>query len=186
MEFIRSFGSVVRIVTHEIVREFEEKDVLRRTTYPRLVVFHNEELRLNSREKLQEVHPDRDLQDIREAAEERREQRREQQAQADEGDETGDGDDDHDQEASDGDQADRDRHVSLSVVVSQHACFLSRQDFFSTIRCCIRAARSPPVLRVVARKRHRQLRASHTVRRAHGPVTRHWWPVDGVSVWIRW
>ena len=61
----------------EIVAEFEAEDVLRRQTWPRHVVYHNEELRLNAREKLQEVQPDRGLDDIRADAEERRERRRE-------------------------------------------------------------------------------------------------------------
>lgn len=67
----------------EIVAEFVEEDVLRRTTYPRLVVYHNEELRLNMVEKLQEIEPDRDLQDIREDADDRREERREQRTDDD-------------------------------------------------------------------------------------------------------
>ncbi|CCQ34328.1 hypothetical protein HLRTI_001511 [Halorhabdus tiamatea SARL4B] len=123
-----------RDYVREIVREFEEEDVLRRTTYPRLVVFHNEELRLNSREKLQEVHPDRDLQDIREAAEERREQRREQQAQADEDSEAPDGNDDRDQAASD-EQADRDRWVRVDQLVYSAADigrYLERGDIDAT------------------------------------------------------
>ncbi|MHB9286774.1 MarR family transcriptional regulator [Halobacteriales archaeon Cl-PHB] len=61
----------------EVVASLEDQDILRRRTYPRVVVYHNEELRLNAREKLQEVEPDRGLDDIREDAEERRELRRE-------------------------------------------------------------------------------------------------------------
>ncbi|MFC7077855.1 hypothetical protein [Haloarcula halophila] len=65
-----------RDYVREIVRDLEEKDVLHRTTYPRVVVYHNEELRLNAIEALQQVHPDRALDDIRADADERREERR--------------------------------------------------------------------------------------------------------------
>lgn len=63
----------------EICRELEEKNVLHRTTWPRVVVYHNEELRLNSREALQDVYPDREFDDIRADAEKRRERRLERQ-----------------------------------------------------------------------------------------------------------
>lgn len=64
-----------RDYVREVVANLEEQDILRRRTYPRVVVYHNEELRLNAREKLQEVHPDRGMDGIREDAKERRERR---------------------------------------------------------------------------------------------------------------
>jgi len=67
----------------EIIRGLEQRNVLRRTTYPRVIVYHNEELRLNAREALQEVYPDRDLQDIRTDADERRERRQERRQECD-------------------------------------------------------------------------------------------------------
>lgn len=66
----------------EICHELEELNVLHRTTWPRVVVFHNEELRLNARELLQDVHPDRGFDDIRADAEERRERRLERQQES--------------------------------------------------------------------------------------------------------
>lgn len=66
----------------EIVRELKELDVLRRRTYPRVIVYHNEELRLNAREKLQEVHPDRSMNDIRDAADDRRDRREQEQQES--------------------------------------------------------------------------------------------------------
>jgi len=66
----------------EVVHELEEMDILLRITYPRIVVYHNEELRLNAVEKLQEVYPDRGLDDIRSDGEERR-QRRQERSQSD-------------------------------------------------------------------------------------------------------
>ncbi|MFB6200902.1 MAG: hypothetical protein ABEI98_02720 [Halorhabdus sp.] len=90
-----------RDYVREIVREFEEEDVLRRTTYPRLIVFHNEELRLNSIERLEEIHPDRSLDDVRADAADRVERRREQREAADDEDQddnvdVGDGQEDVD------------------------------------------------------------------------------------------
>ncbi|WP_158855590.1 hypothetical protein [Halorhabdus sp. CUG00001] len=95
-----------RDYVREIVAEFEEEDVLRRTTYPRLVVFHNEELRLNSIERLEEIHPDRSLDDVRADAEDRVERRREQREQREEADDQNDEADDagDDQEDVDDDR----------------------------------------------------------------------------------
>jgi len=78
----------------EVVHELEEMDILLRITYPRIVVYHNEELRLNAIEKLQEVYPDRGLDDIRSDGQERRERRQDRaEAQAASGTDDVDGDD---------------------------------------------------------------------------------------------
>jgi hypothetical protein len=75
----------------EVVHELEEMDILLRITYPRIVVYHNEELRLNAIEKLQEVHPDRGLDDIRADGDDRQ-QRREERAESDADDQSDDDD----------------------------------------------------------------------------------------------
>ncbi|NEU56760.1 hypothetical protein [Halorussus sp. MSC15.2] len=59
----------------EMVGEFVEDDVLLRLSMPTLVVFNNEELRLNALDELEAIHPDEDLKDIRERGEQRREDR---------------------------------------------------------------------------------------------------------------
>jgi len=63
----------------EVVEDLEDQDVLLRMTYPRVVVYHNEELRLNAIERLQEVEPDRGLAEIHDDAEDRRERREKRQ-----------------------------------------------------------------------------------------------------------
>ena len=84
----------------EIVAGLEDQDILLRTTYPRVVLFHNAELRLNAAEKLVEVHPNRGFPEIREDAVERRE-RREKRRQENESDSTENDDvDESDQEES--------------------------------------------------------------------------------------
>ena len=86
----------------EIVAGLEDQDILLRTTYPRVILFHNAELRLNAAEKLVEVHPNRGFPEIRESAEERRE-RREKRRQENESDstETEDGDESDQEDAED-------------------------------------------------------------------------------------
>ncbi|MFB6185921.1 MAG: hypothetical protein ABEI86_03525, partial [Halobacteriaceae archaeon] len=64
----------------EIVSDFEKQDILLRTTYPRIIVFHNDALRLNAAERLVEVHPNRNLSDIRSDAKKRNERREEPQS----------------------------------------------------------------------------------------------------------
>jgi len=90
----------------EVVQELESMDILLRVTYPRIVVYHNEELRLNAIEALQQVHPDRGLDTIRSDGKERRERRHE-RAEAD-GHSDGEPDDGDDLDAED-DSADVDR-----------------------------------------------------------------------------
>lgn len=63
----------------EVVEDLQEQNILLRKTYPRVIVYHNEELRVNAIERLQEVQPDRGVPEIKDDAEERRERRREQQ-----------------------------------------------------------------------------------------------------------
>lgn len=41
----------------EIVDDLEGQDILLRTTYPRVILYHNAELRLNAAGKLVEVYP---------------------------------------------------------------------------------------------------------------------------------
>lgn len=67
----------------ERVAELEERNILLRLTYPRIVVFHNEELRLNAAEKLQEVEPGRDMSDVKADADDRRERRCERREERD-------------------------------------------------------------------------------------------------------
>lgn len=77
----------------EIVRELEDEEILARLTWPRLIVYHNEELRVNAIELLQNVHPDEGLHTIKERAEERRERREQRRQQAaQDGDDAEDGD----------------------------------------------------------------------------------------------
>ena len=59
----------------EIVRELERAEVLTRLTWPRVIVYHNEELRVNAIELLQDVHPDEGIVTIKERATDRRERR---------------------------------------------------------------------------------------------------------------
>ncbi len=62
----------------DLVRELEDADVLSRLTWPRIIVYHNEELRVNALDLLRDVHPDETITSIKDRGEERRE-RREQQ-----------------------------------------------------------------------------------------------------------
>ena len=74
----------------ELVAELADEDVLVRATYPRIVMYHNEELRVNALEKLREVYDD-ELSDIRDRGDERRAERqreRERRADADPGEES--------------------------------------------------------------------------------------------------
>lgn len=91
----------------EIVEDLEQQDVLLRMTYPRVVVYHNEELRLNAIERLQEVEPDRGLAEVHEAAERRRETREERvEENTSEGSETNDADSDEGSSESSADDSD--------------------------------------------------------------------------------
>lgn len=81
----------------ELVAELEERDVLLRMTYPRIVVFRNEEVRLNAAEKLQEVRPGRDMPDVKADADDRRERRRERREERDDQGESDDVQDDVDE-----------------------------------------------------------------------------------------
>lgn len=74
----------------ERVRELKEQDILMRLTYPRVIVYRNEELRLNAVEKLQEVEPGRDMNDIQSDAETRREERRRRHQERDDQEESDD------------------------------------------------------------------------------------------------
>lgn len=109
----------------EIVAELEDQDILLRTTYPRIVQFHNAELRLNAAEKLAEVHPDRGLPEIRDDAEKRRERRQEERRQREEsGDET-----DQDSESQDdvGDRPAWQRFDRLSIAGEQLGTALEKE-----------------------------------------------------------
>ena len=82
-----------RDYVREIVRELDEADVLERLTWPRVIVYHNEELRVNAIEALQDVHPDEGITNIKDRAEQRRadrEQQRREAAERDAGDDATD------------------------------------------------------------------------------------------------
>lgn len=75
-DYLEETTGLARSTIREYVREFNDEDVLKRLTWPVVVVFWNEELRINARERLQQIRPDDDLRDVRARAEDRREQRR--------------------------------------------------------------------------------------------------------------
>ncbi|WP_135806421.1 hypothetical protein [Halorussus marinus] len=87
----------------EMVADFVEDDVLLRISMPRLIVFNNEELRLNALDELEAIHPEEDLKDIRERAEQRREDRQQnrEEREADPEDDGGSEDDSSDEGDSD-------------------------------------------------------------------------------------
>lgn len=100
----------------EIVRELKEEDILTRLTWPRVIVYENDELRINALDLLQEVHPDEGIPTIKERAEERREKRRQQREnndnkesdETDESDDCSEGSDDETTETEDNDSDDSD------------------------------------------------------------------------------
>jgi hypothetical protein len=91
----------------EMVGEFVEDDVLLRLSMPTLVVFNNEELRLNALDELEAIHPEQDLKDIRERGEQRREGRQQAREQR-ETDSESDGDDSTESSSDDADDDGRD------------------------------------------------------------------------------
>ncbi|GGL73320.1 hypothetical protein [Halocalculus aciditolerans] len=62
----------------KLVSDLEDEDILLRVTMPRIVIYNNEELRINALDELQAIHPDEDLRSIRARGEGRRENRQEQ------------------------------------------------------------------------------------------------------------
>jgi len=90
---LEEFTGYSRDYVREVVRELKERDILLRLTYPRVIVFRNEELRLNAAEKLQEVEPGRDMSDVRADADDRRERRSRLQEETDDDQEDVDVDD---------------------------------------------------------------------------------------------
>ena len=106
-----------RDYVREIVRELDEADVLERLTWPRVIVYHNEELRVNAIEALQDVHPDEGITNIKDRAEQRREDREQQRREAaerDAGDDAADesgGASDGESDASSGSTSDQDDDV---------------------------------------------------------------------------
>jgi hypothetical protein len=91
----------------EMVADFVEDDVLLRLSMPTLVVFNNEELRLNALDELEAIHPEQDLKDIRERGEQRREDRQQAREQR-ETDSESDGDDSTESSSDDADDDGRD------------------------------------------------------------------------------
>jgi hypothetical protein len=91
----------------DLVGEFVEDDVLLRLDMPRLIVFNNEELRLNALDELEAIHPDEDLKDIRDRGEQRREDRQQAREQC-EADSESDGDDSTESASDDADDDRRD------------------------------------------------------------------------------
>lgn len=103
----------------EMVGEFVEDDVLLRLSMPTLVVFNNEELRLNALDELEAIHPDEDLKDIRERGEQRREDR--QQAREErEADDEANADDTVDDASSDETGDDRDDSANWESFADVH------------------------------------------------------------------
>lgn len=102
----------------EIVREFDDADVLERLTWPRVIVYHNEELRVNAIEALQDVHPDEGITTIKQRADERREtrqrERRERENDDPDVDAGGDQDDDTLRSSSDDELVDEADDVDVS------------------------------------------------------------------------
>lgn len=98
---LQEFTGYSRDWIREVVRELKENDILMRLTYPRVVVYQNQELRLNAVEKLQGVEPGRDMTDIKSDAEDRREDRREERERDDQEDDVDDIDDIDQDESSD-------------------------------------------------------------------------------------
>lgn len=86
----------------DLVAEFVEDDVLLRLSMPTLVVFNNEELRLNALDELEAIHPEQDLKDIRERGEQRREDRQQAREEREEdADDTDESDDSASESSSD-------------------------------------------------------------------------------------
>jgi hypothetical protein len=100
-----------RDYVREIVRELDEADVLERLTWPRVIVYHNEELRVNAIEALQDVHPDEGITNIKDRAVERRETREQQRREAAERD-AGDDATDEPGDTTDGDSGDSSAETS--------------------------------------------------------------------------
>jgi hypothetical protein len=101
----------------ELVRELKDAEVLVRLTWPRVIAFDTEELRINALDLLQEVHPDEGMHEIRERAEERREKRRQQREnndteesdETDKSDDSSEGGDDETTETEDDEHDDSDQ-----------------------------------------------------------------------------